>query len=422
MLLMALTALNTLALFAYQWYVVAALGANQASDALFASMVIPQLFLNIISGSLTYVLVPTLSMAVEKRSTSLVWGYAGVSAVFFGLLALGLGATASWWVPVSFPGFGPEALDQTATLIRIQLVGMLFLGLSAPLTAAYQANQRFLYSMWTSVLSALVALVFLVAFLREGGIVIAAWGLTLRSFIQVALQIPVGLPLSRPDVRSIGFLASLKKLGPLLVGSSYYKMDQLLDRFLASMAPVGLLSLLHLAQQIYGAGASILANAIATPSFVRLSQYRAARQISQFEREMHRTLATLLGLGALAFLLVVYPGRQLLAIAFKHGAFGQPEVDQLWTIMLALGLIWGSGLVGQALSLSFYAISDTDTPTKIGVIGFTLGIPLKVAGFYYYGVVGIAIATGVFGVGNAVAMYIILRRRISAGSIFNDSR
>jgi len=361
-------------------------------------------------------------VADEKTSVSLVWGYAAISVVFFGVLALVLGTTASWWVPVTFPGFGVAALDQTITLIRVQLVGMLFLGLSVPLTAAYQAKQRFVYPVWASVLSALVALAVLVAFLREAGVIVAAWGLTLRSLIQLVLQVPVGFPLSRPDVRSAGFLLSLKKLSPLIVGSSYYKMDQLLDRFLVSMAPVGLLSLLHLAQQIYGAGNSVLTNAIASPSFVKLSEYAATRQISDFRREMHQAMITLLGLGTLVFLLVAYPGHQLLAIVLKYGAFGQPEIDQLWTIMLALGLVWGSGLVGQVLSLSFYAISDTDTPTKIGVIGFTLGIPLKVAGFYYYGVVGIAIATGLFGMGNAIAMYTILRRRIRTRSIFNDCR
>jgi peptidoglycan biosynthesis protein MviN/MurJ (putative lipid II flippase) len=133
-------------------------------------------------------------------------------------------------------------------------------------------------------------------------------------------------------------------------------------------------------------------------------------------------MIALLGLGTLVFLLVAYPGRQLLAIVLKYGAFGEPEISQLWTIMLALGLVWGSGLVGQVLSQSFYAISDTDTPTKIGVIGFTLGIPLKVAGFHYYGVVGIAIATGLFATGNAIAMYTILRHRIKTRSIFNDCR
>jgi peptidoglycan biosynthesis protein MviN/MurJ (putative lipid II flippase) len=422
MLLMVLTSLNVLAVFAYQWYVVAVLGAHESSDALFASMVIPQLLLSAISGSLTYVLIPILSAADEKKSVSLVWGYAAISLACFGVLALVLGTTASWWVPVTFPGFGVAALDQTITLIRIQLLGMVFLGLGVPFTAAYQAKQSFVYPIWTSVVSALVALAVLIALLHEGGVIVAAWGLTLRSLIQFVLQVPVGFPLSRPDVRSVGFLLSLRKLSPVIVGSSYYKMDQLLDRFLASMASVGMLSLLHLAQQIYGAGASVLANAIASPSFVKLSEYAATRQISHFRREMHQAMIALLGLGTLVFLLVAYPGRQLLAIVLKYGAFGEPEISQLWTIMLALGLVWGSGLVGQVLSQSFYAISDTDTPTKIGVIGFTLGIPLKVAGFHYYGVVGIAIATGLFATGNAIAMYTILRHRIKTRSIFNDCR
>jgi len=422
LVLMGLTAINTAAVFAYQWFVVTQLGAGDRTDALFAGMVVPQLVLNVISGSLAFVLVPMLSVTDEKVRSSAVWSFAAALAAIFGILAVILWLLTPWWVPLTVPGFDATATEQTVALTRIQLLGMFFAGLAAPFNAAYQARQRFAYPALMAVIAALLALVFVVGLLGAGGIEMAAWGLTLRYFLMFVLQVPAGFPFSRPNFRSPGFQDSISKLKPLITGTIYYKTDQLLDRFLASMAPAGQLSILHLAQQIYAAASLVLVNALAAPAVPRLSKYAAARQAVEFKREIARSMASLVGCGAIMFLLVAFGGQQILAMAFEHGAFGPAEVDLLWTIMLALGLVWFAGLTGQVLSTSFYAAMDTSTPTRIGVIGFTLGIPLKVIGFYLFGVIGIAVATGLFAAGNAVAMYWMLRRKIRDRSVFDAIR
>ncbi|MGN6665857.1 MAG: lipid II flippase MurJ, partial [Trinickia sp.] len=65
---------------------------------------------------------------------------------------------------------------------------------------------------------------------------------------------------------------------------------------------------------------------------------------------------------------------------------------------------------------SFFAMSDTKTPTKVGVIGFTIGIGLKIGGFMLMGVWGIAVGTGVYMLFNSIVMYWILRKRLRASS------
>lgn len=409
---MAITALNTGTLFAYQWFVVTQLGAGPGTDALFAGMVIPQLVLNVISGSLGYVLVPMLSVVDERVRSSTTWGFAIALALIFGGLAAVLWLLASWWVPLSVPGFDVVTMQQTVTLTRIQLVGMLFAGLGAPFNAAYQAQHRFIYPAVMALLAGLVALVFVVLLLGWGGVEIAAWGLTLRAALQFLFQVRIGFPFVFPNFRDRAFADALRKLKPLIAGTVYYKTDQLLDRFLASMTPSGSLSLLHLAQQIYAAGNLVLTNAIAVPLTPRLAKYAKDQDWTTFRKEVVRALYILGGLGLLAFALIVFPGRNILQLLFVHGSLKTEAVDKLWEIMLALGLVWLSGLTGQVLSTSFYAMSDTKTPTKIGVIGFTLGIGLKVVGFFLGGVIGVAIGSGVYMVFNSVAMYFLLFRRL----------
>ncbi|WP_019451250.1 lipid II flippase MurJ [Cupriavidus sp. BIS7] len=411
---MVITALNTGALFVYQWFVVTQLGAGNGTDALFAGMVMPQLVLNVVSGSLGYVLIPMLAVVDKEVRSSAIWSFAVALALIFGGLAVVLWVLAPWWVPLSVPGFDAVAVQQTVTLTRIQLMGMIFAGLGAPFNAAYQAEHRFIYPSFMAFLASVLALCFVVLFLGHAGVEIAAWGLMLRAVFQFVFQVPVGFPFAAPNFRDKNFREALRKLKPLIAGTVYYKTDQLLDRFLASMTPSGSLSLLHLAQQVYAAGNLVLTNAIAMPLTPRLAKHADHRDWGSFRREVLRTLLILGGLGLLVFALIVFPGRYVLELVFAHGNFKIEAVDRLWEIMLALGMVWLSGLTGQVLSTSFYAMSDTRTPTKIGVIGFTLGIGLKIVGLMLGGVIGVAIGSGIYMVFNSVVSYILLFRRLDA--------
>src|SRR5262249_32277605 len=158
---------------------------------------------------------------------------------------------------------------------------------------------------------------------------------------------------------------------PLSAGSAYYKTDQLVDRILASLAPAGMLSLLHLAQQVYSAANQIVVASIAAPLIPELTRC-ASHTPDRYWRDVRRLLLQMVGIGVLGFALLLFPGKFVLSLLFEHGSFTASNVQTLWILMIALGLLWVAGLSGQVLSNAFYAAGDTSTPTKIGVIGFTI--------------------------------------------------
>lgn len=412
LVLMVITGLNIVALFVFQWYVLVKLGAGVETDALFASMVVPQLILNVVSGSLAYVLVPMLATARGEDFRSGVSSFISALGVLFALLALLLFLTSHLWVPLTVPGFSASGKALTESLSRIQLVGMFFTGVGAVPTAAYQAQHRFVYPALAGALGSVAALAFMILALPHGGVEAAAWGLSLRATLQFALQLPVIFPFCKPRWTDQTFRQGLAKLRPLILGTTYYKTDQLVDRLLVSMAPAGVLSLLHLAQQMYSAANQVLVTAIAAPAVPRLAN--DAREVAwdAFRSRMLRILGLLLLLGLAVWLLIIFPGHYVLDLMFGHGKLRPDEVRQLWLILIALGGFWITGLSGQILSTSFFAMSDTETPTKIGAVGFTLGIGLKIGGFLLFGVFGVAAATGLYMAFNSIAMYYILNKRL----------
>ncbi len=409
---MVITTVNIVAVFVYQWYVLISLGAGSQSDALFASMVLPQLILNVISGSLSFVLVPMLATVADRDFDKLVASFLLAFGMVFAFVALVFFFTAHYWVPLTVPGFSIPLRANTVVLVQIQLIGMVFTGAGAVTTAAYQARHRFAFPASAGSCASLIALAFLLIALPRYGVRAAAWGLSLRAFLHFCFQLPIALPPTRPDFRDSKFRGGLAKLTPLVLGTTYYKTDQLVDRLLVSMAPVGTLSLLHLSQQVYAAASQVFGTAIVAPTIPIQAANAGRGDYLEFRRKLMLTLKILLLLGILVFAAIVFPGYYALKLIFGHGMFNVSEIRDLWLIMIALGAYWISGLSGQILAVSFYGMSDTRTPTKVGAIGFTLGIGLKIGGFFTLGVWGIAIGSGLYNIFNSVVMFWILNRRL----------
>lgn len=88
------------------------------------------------------------------------------------------------------------------------------------------------------------------------------------------------------------------------------------------------------------------------------------------------------------------------------------DVDLLHALLVALAGVGLGAAAGQVLTVAFYAYGNTVTPTRVGVIGFTLAIPLKALFFWWWGVLGIAVATSIYTMGNACAHGLLLRRDV----------
>jgi putative peptidoglycan lipid II flippase len=247
------------------------------------------------------------------------------------------------------------------------------------------------------------------ALLPRYGVHAIAWAMSLRSMLQLALLVPGWGRYARPDWRAAGGRTAFMRLLPLMGGATYYKLDPMVERVLASFAPAGHLSLLHLGQQASAAGSQIITKAIVNPIMPALAELAAARLWPDFARLTRRRLTIVLTVTIGAWIAMAVAGRPILGLVLA-GWLNPSEIALLHVILVALGGVWLGGAAGQVLSVSFFALGDTRTPTTVGVIGFTVAIPLKIACYWSGGIVGLAVATSIYTAGNAVAQHVLLRR------------
>ena len=152
------------------------------------------------------------------------------------------------------------------------------------------------------------------------GVHAVAWALVLRAVLQVAFLVPALGPVQRPDWQAAGGPAALRRLAPLMAGALYYRADPIVERVLASFAPAGHLSLLHLGQQAYGAATQIVTRALINPMMPGLARAAAAHAWAEFAAAVRRRLVLVLalavgGMGAAGGCRPAGDGRRLRPVA-----------------------------------------------------------------------------------------------------------
>ena len=406
-----MSAANIASNLLFQWLVLTMLGPGMSTDALFAGMTLPQLFTAIVSSSLTHVLVPILAGEPHEDQRRDAWTLFVYSAALFAVVAIALIATASWWVPLTVPGFSSEAKLVTVELARISLLGMVFTGMSAVQAAIGFARHKYLWADAAPMLANLMAVLLLVWLLPHYGIWAAAWVSVLRLLLQTLLLQPLMGKPTMPDRTRPTIQIAWRRLKPILLGASYYKMDPLVDRFLLSAAATGSLSLLYLGQQLHSAASQVVSKAFAVPAITQLSAAHKQRDQARFAARLTRTLWVMLSVclaGVVAFWLV---GQPLLVWGMVHGKFTATNASELWVLLLLSSGMLVAGAMGTLTAGAFYAQGDTRTPTWLGSLAFTVGIALKAAMFNYFGVWGLAVAITAYYLSSLFLQWFVLWRR-----------
>jgi putative peptidoglycan lipid II flippase len=389
--LAALVSSNVIITLLIQWSIVTRLGIGSQTDALFAGLAVPQLILSVAASSLTLVLVPLLATTDDSSFEQNVWTFfvyiSGVSV----LVALVIFLTAGLWVRWLVPGFTPDGQALTASVVRIQLVTMtLAIAASVPISA-WQARRKFVHAEVSSLISTLSALVLLWWFLPRYGVLAAAWALGLRAGLQLLWLLPGIVQPHWPQWKSPLLSETWRHMRRLLLSTAYYQTDTLVDRFLTSTSSAGALSSLYLAQQIYGAANLVADRAIAAPMSPSLALAAKDGHWEIFKRLYRRRLLAMGVLSCAAYLGLFFFGDTLLRLLIGHGAVTADNVRLLWLIMIALGGFYLAGTMGQIASKTFYAMGDTRTPTRLSVVLYSIYVPAKIAIFFAYGVMGLAV-------------------------------
>ncbi len=399
-------------------------GASRAYDAYLIAFMIPHLLRRLLAeGTLSSAFIPIFTERLTQDGPDRAARFANTvftaALIFFpGLVVLGI-LLAPLYVPFFADGFSAEQLDLTIRLTRITFAFIALVGLAAIVMGVLHSYERFFAPAFAPVLfnSGVILSAFaLLSFFAEP-IYALAVGILIGGLGQLIFQIPYLKDTwhYRPhlDLHDDGLHKLFKLMLPSVVGLAIFQINSIVDNKLASHLAEGSISALQYAIRLFQLPLGLFVVSVGSVLLPKLAAHAAARDTESFAQTLRESakfslfilLPATVGLFALA--------QPIIQLLFEHGNF-TPEDTQVTTYALINylpGLIWYA--LAYLWTRAFYALQDTRTPLLVGAVTVALNVILDYALVGPMGVGGLALATSLAGIANALLLLLVLQRRLS---------
>jgi len=205
----------------------------------------------------------------------------------------------------------------------------------------------------------------------------------------------------------------LRKMVPGLLGAGVTQLNLAVDVIIASLLPVGAVSLLYYADRVAQLPLGVIGIAISTALLPMLAAQLSAGKSLSAHRSMNRGLEITLALCVPAAVALAVLAAPIMSVLFQRGAFTAADARGAGAVLVVYALGLPAFVLVKAFAPGFFARGDTRTPVVIGLlcVALNLGLNLLFLATGWLGAPGIALATVASAWVNAAAMAWLLARR-----------
>ncbi len=400
-------------------------GAGLATDAFFVAFRIPNTLRRLFGeGSTTVSFIPVytdyLVHQTKEESQELVdVAFTLASSVLLALTILGI-IFSPQIVAVLAPGFkDPKQVELTIFMTRIVFPYLFFIGLVALSMGILNAHRHFAAPALAPALLniSMIASAYLLLRHLSEPIVSLAFGVFVGGVVQLAFQIPFlvkkgvmfrfNFHFLHPAIKRICIL-----MVPVMFGMAVAQINVFVGNILASFLLEGSISYLYYAYRLVEFPLGIFVIALGTAALPSFSQLVSESKMEEFRDAISFSVRLVLFVAIPAMVGLIVLRIPIIHLLFQHGAFDYGD-----TLMTARALFYfGIGLWAIAgvriIAPAFYAVKDTRTPVKMGVVSLFayVGLSLVLMGPMEHA--GLALANSLASMINVSLLLVCLRRRI----------
>ncbi|MBW8311997.1 MAG: murein biosynthesis integral membrane protein MurJ [Rhizobium sp.] len=427
----AMTLLSRIAGFVRDVVQASFFGAGGIVDAFAVAYRIPNYLRRIFAeGSFASAFVPVLSELRQKGDEKALKDFldhvAGALCATV-LVVSGLGMLAApLVVAVIAPGSldDPEKFALTADMLRIVFPYLALVSMTALSGAVLNSFQRFALPAVTPVLHnlAVIAAMYGLAPFLAVPVKALAWGVLAAGALQLALLWPamgrLGLrPRLRLDLRHEGVRRVGRLMLPTLFSSSVAQLNLIVGTMFASLLVDGSQSWLYYSDRLVEFPLGLFGVALGTVILPHLARRHADADTVGYAAALDWGLRTVLLLAVPAALGLALLAEPLAVVIFERGEFLAADSRMTSLSLMAMSLGIPGFMASKVLLSAFYARQDTRTPMRAAVATVFINVGLTAAittplwlGAVPGGHAGIALATGLAGLANALLLWRYLSR------------
>ena len=407
-------------------------GAGKDFDTFVVAFRIPNFFRRLFAeGAFSQAFIPILT---EYKTTKLHTEVQILISRVFGCLLLAMSTltliamiAAPAILYLYAPGFhsDPVKFDLAVDMFRLTIPYLMFMSLTAFASSILNSYGSFASPAFSPVLLnlAMIAGAWLLTPYMAEPIMALGGAVVVAGILQLAIQIPelwnkkLLIP-PKIDFKHEGVDRILKLMLPALFGVSVTQINLLLNTIWASFMQDGSVSWLYSAERMTELPLGLIGVAIGTVILPSLSMSKAEEDQAKFRRMLDWGARIIVLVGVPASIALFMLSTPIIQALFQHGAF---DVRDTQMTAMALQCMSGGVLAFMLIKVfapGFYAIQDTKTPVRVGLIAVATNAILNIVFIGIFKLIdwqaehmALAIASSGSALVNAGLLYFYLHKR-----------
>jgi len=401
-------------------------GAGLATDAFVAAFRIPNLLRDLFAeGALSAAFVPVFTdyLVNKDKKAAFRLGSLVLNAllVIVGVVVVAGILATPLIVGIIAPGFDgvPGKAELTGLMARIMFPFLLIVSLSVVAMGMLNSLRHFGVPAFAPVFFnvGMIFAGFAVCPLFDPPIIGMAVGVLLGGLGLWGFQLPALRKEGyryRPEIsfRDPGVRRIIALMTPAVFGLASTQVNIFVNTVIASYLSQGSISYLNYGYRLMYFPLGVFGVAVATVTLPVVSGYAARKDIPSVLSTCSSSLKLVFFLTLPSIFFLSVGAQPIISLLYQHGVFKYAD-----TVFTAQALVsYCIGLFAYAsvrvIAPVFYAMGDTRTPVKIGVLAVAVNIALNLAFMKPLGFRGLALATSLSAMVNMFALLLLLRRRI----------
>lgn len=394
-------------------------GTSSASDAYTMAIQVPEILFAIVWETISAVTIPMYARELKgggKKANKFYSNIFSVICIMALLVIVVLEFAGGFVLKIMFPGANSETLSLANSLLRWVVPMLFFEGIVRFTTGILSIYNKFALTKVLTAIRNIGIVVFLLLFSNKFGIFAAAIGLltgiAIESFLCVIFTSRYERYSLTVDLKDENLRKILCLMLPLLLGIGARELNNIADKIMSSFFESGSISSINYATKLSSMIETCLLGNIAVLMYPKFSLLSADGKKEQLTLEYRKSVNILVLMSIPMLFGGCFLGNEIVSIAFERGAFDGKAVESV-ARFFAIYLLCTMFTAINGLSVRlFTANGDTKTPTYNAVIGVIVNIVLNIILSYFFGVIGLAIATLVASVVLCVRSYFLVRRKV----------
>jgi putative peptidoglycan lipid II flippase len=420
-LLMALQAIEQATGLLKQILIAASFGISATMDSYVVAATVVGLIMLWVRLPVRETLIPLFRYALARRGEQAAWSTASVLLNNFLIVLICIVLVGEFLAPylvnILAPGFHEGTESLAASLARITMTTVVFMGMGTLLAQISFSYERFFRPGIVGTVNNIVVMLVLVTVGGVYGIHGLAVAVVLGASCEFILQLPIlwekrkfyspEVNLRHPEMLQMGKLSF-----PLLISTGGNELARITDRIFASLLSAGSLSALAFAHRPISVLLDFLINPLQQAIFPRFTKLSAHEDFRTLSRELFHYLRMVFFFTLPAALGIMMTADAVVKALYQRGAFDETAVRLTSQALLCYAIGFPALAMMRVLRRTFFGLRDTWTPTKIALFCIGLKIILSAVLIRYLAHMGIALADSISQITNALILFGLLPKEV----------